>query len=80
MSKSPAGALIASIKAQMGDKPLGVVCLDTLNRSLVGSESKDEDMSAYIAAAGKIEESSGALSSSSTIVAWMLRAPGATRR
>ena len=51
-----ADALIASMRAQMGDKPLGVVCLDTLNRSLVGSESKDEDMSAYIAAAGKIEE------------------------
>jgi hypothetical protein len=33
--------LIASIKEQT-TKP-GVVCLDTLNRSLVGSESKDED-------------------------------------
>lgn len=53
---SDADALIASIKTQMGNKPIGVVCLDTLNRSLVGSESKDEDMSAYIAAAGKIEE------------------------
>jgi hypothetical protein len=51
--------LIADIKAQ-GVKP-GVVCLDTLNRSLVGSESKDEDMSAYIAAAGKIEEAFGCL-------------------
>jgi len=49
-----AGALIASIRAQ-GVHP-DVVCLDTLNRSLVGSESKDEDMSAYVAAAGKIEE------------------------
>jgi hypothetical protein len=48
------GALIADIKAQ-GVNP-GIVCLDTLNRSLVGSESKDEDMAAYIAAAGKIEE------------------------
>ena len=38
-----------------------VVCLDTLNRSLVGSESKDEDMSGYIAAAGKIEEEFGCL-------------------
>jgi AAA domain len=54
-----AGALIASIKAQ--DVEPGVVCLDTLNRSLVGSESKDEDMSAYIAAAGKIEEAFGCL-------------------
>jgi len=49
-----ADALIASIKAQ-GVKP-DVICLDTLNRSLVGSESRDEDMTAYIAAAGKIEE------------------------
>jgi hypothetical protein len=56
-----AGALIASIKAQLGDNPPGIVCLDTLNRSLVGSESKDEDMSAYIAAAGKIEEKFGCL-------------------
>jgi hypothetical protein len=42
-----AAALIASIKMR-GINP-GAVCLDTLNRSLVGSESKDEDMSAYIA-------------------------------
>jgi hypothetical protein len=54
-----ADALIASIRAQ-GVVP-GVVCLDTLNRSLVGSESKDEDMSGYIAAAGKIEEEFGCL-------------------
>jgi hypothetical protein len=54
-----ADALIASIKLQ-GINP-GAVCLDTLNRSLVGSESKDEDMSAYIAAAGKIEEAFGCL-------------------
>jgi hypothetical protein len=54
-----ADALIASIKMQ-GINP-GAVCLDTLNRSLVGSESKDEDMSAYIAAAGKIEEAFGCL-------------------
>ena len=56
-----ADALIASIKAQMGDLKPGVVVIDTLNRSLVGSESKDEDMSAYIAAAGKIEEQFGCL-------------------
>jgi hypothetical protein len=54
-----ADPLIASIKAQ-GHSP-NVVCLDTLNRSLVGSESKDEDMTAYIAAAGKIEEAFGCL-------------------
>jgi hypothetical protein len=33
-----------------------IVTLDTLNRSLVGSESKDEDMSAYIAIADRIRE------------------------
>jgi hypothetical protein len=56
-----ADALIASIEAQLGDERPGVVFLDTLNRSLVGSESKDEDMAAYIAAAGKIEEKFGCL-------------------
>ena len=39
----------------------GVVFIDTLNRSLVGSESKDEDMARYLAAAGKIEEKFGCL-------------------
>jgi hypothetical protein len=32
------------------------VFIDTLNRSLAGSESKDEDMAAYLAAAAKIEQ------------------------
>src|SRR4029078_2831686 len=36
--------------------PPGLVFIDTLNRSLQGSESKDEDMAAYLAAAGKIEK------------------------
>ena len=49
--------LIADIKKQTGDRPPRVVCLDTLNRSLVGSENKDEDMSAYIRAADAIRES-----------------------
>jgi hypothetical protein len=50
-------ALIACIETQLGaaTKP-GAVFIDTLNRSLVGSESKDEDMAAYLAAAGKIEQ------------------------
>jgi hypothetical protein len=33
-----------------------VVVIDTMNRSLVGSESKDEDMAAYIKAADTIRE------------------------
>jgi AAA domain len=56
-----ADVLIKSIEDQLGAVKPGVVFLDTLNRSLVGSESKDEDMAAYIAAAGKIEEKFGCL-------------------
>ena len=48
------GLLIASIKAQLGKNLPGVLFLDTLNRSLVGSESKDEDMARYLAAAEKV--------------------------
>jgi hypothetical protein len=48
------GLLIASIKAQLGENLPGVLFLDTLNRSLVGSESKDEDMARYLAAAEKV--------------------------
>jgi hypothetical protein len=46
--------LIADIREQTGE--VGAVCLDTLNRSLVGSENKDEDMTKYIAAADAIRE------------------------
>jgi hypothetical protein len=49
-----AGELIASIKAQLGTALPGVIFLDTLNRSLVGSESKDEDMARFLAAAEKV--------------------------
>lgn len=59
-------ALIAEISDQLGFAgPLdtidltnapAVVVIDTLNRSLAGSESKDEDMSAYIQAADAIRE------------------------
>jgi hypothetical protein len=50
------GELIASIKAQLGADLPGVLFLDTLNRSLVGSESKDEDMARFLAAAEKVAE------------------------
>ena len=50
-------ALIASIRAK-GVVP-SVVAIDTLNRSLVGSESKDEDMAAYVRAAEAIREAFG---------------------
>jgi hypothetical protein len=45
--------LIADIKEQSA-KP-AIVVVDTLNRSLVGSESSDEDMAAYLQAANAIE-------------------------
>lgn len=43
--------LVVDIKAQIGSVMPGIVFIDTLNRSLVGSESKDEDMGRYLAAA-----------------------------
>jgi hypothetical protein len=45
--------LIADIQAQ-SVKP-GVIVIDTLNRSLNGSESSDEDMAAYLRAADAIQ-------------------------
>lgn len=49
-------ALIASIRGRLGDVKPGVICLDTVNRSLTGSESSDEDMSAYIRAADALRD------------------------
>lgn len=49
-------ALIKVIRDSLGDVPPAVVALDTLNRSLHGSESSDEDMSAYIQAADAIRD------------------------
>jgi hypothetical protein len=52
-----ASKLVADIKAQLGDGITpGLVVLDTLNRSLVGSESKDEDMAKYLAAADLVAD------------------------
>ncbi len=48
--------LIAAIKGKLGDATPVAVVLDTLNRSLIGSESSDEDMSAYVTAADAIRE------------------------
>ena len=51
--------LIADIAAQLGEvKPVAVV-LDTLNKSLVGSENKDVDMGAYVRAAEAIRDRFG---------------------
>ncbi len=48
--------LIASIRECMGETYPVSVTLDTLNRSLAGSESSDEDMTAYLNAADAIRE------------------------
>jgi hypothetical protein len=48
------GELIAAIR-NVNQVPVAVV-LDTLNRSLVGSESSDEDMSAYVRATDAIRD------------------------
>jgi RecA-family ATPase len=48
--------LIAAIRATLTESPPVVVVLDTLNRSLVGSESSDTDMSNYVRAADAIRD------------------------
>jgi AAA domain len=48
--------LIADIGAQLGDRHPAILIVDTLNRSLAGSESSDEDMGNYVKAADKIRE------------------------
>jgi AAA domain len=48
--------LIDAIGAKLGDTKPAAIVLDTLSRSLHGSESSDEDMSAYIRAADAIRE------------------------
>ena len=48
-------ALIGSVRAQLPEGAMPVaVAIDTLNRSLAGSESSDEDMSAYVRASDAI--------------------------
>jgi AAA domain len=48
--------LIADISTQLGDVKPVAVFLDTLNKSLVGSENKDVDMGAYVRAAEAIRD------------------------
>jgi len=52
--------LIDEIEAQTTDNPPVLIVIDTLNRSLSGSESRDEDMGAYIKAADAVREAFGA--------------------
>jgi AAA domain len=53
------GDLISSIREDLGAVCPVAVVIDTLNRSLVGSESDDRDMAAYIRAADAIGEAFG---------------------
>jgi hypothetical protein len=48
--------MIADFKYVLGDRVPAIVVLDTLNKSLFGSESKDTDMANYIRAAEAIIE------------------------
>jgi hypothetical protein len=49
-------AFLADLRVQLSDeKPVAVV-IDTLNRSLAGSESDDKDMAAYVRAADAIRD------------------------
>jgi RecA-family ATPase len=48
--------VVADITLQFGDRPIRAITIDTLNRSLKGSESKDDDMAAYVRAATLLAE------------------------
>jgi hypothetical protein len=48
--------LIADIRSKLGDIVPAAVVIDTLNRSISGSESDDRDMRAYLSAADMIRE------------------------
>jgi hypothetical protein len=50
-----ADALIDDIEAELGASAPAVVVIDTLNRTINGSESKDEDMGRFIKAADTIQ-------------------------
>jgi hypothetical protein len=47
---------VQDIRQQLRDTRPAAVCIDTLNRSLEGSESSDKDMAAYIRAADAIRD------------------------
>ena len=54
-----APALVREFREQLGDRRPSVVVLDTLNRSLAGSESSDKDMTLYVKAAEEIRKAFG---------------------
>jgi hypothetical protein len=49
-------ALIEDIRRQVAPDVPAAVCIDTLNRSLAGSENSDKDMASYIKAADAIRD------------------------
>jgi hypothetical protein len=51
-----ADELIADIRAEIGADRYVAIVIDTLNRSIAGSESRDEDMGAYVKAADRLRE------------------------
>jgi hypothetical protein len=55
-----AAELIADIRSGIGAEHCAAIVIDTLNRSIPGSESRDEDMSAYVKAADLLREAFGA--------------------
>jgi len=48
--------LIADVRAEIDGDHCAVIVIDTLNRSIAGSESRDEDMGAYVKAADRLRE------------------------
>src|SRR5215831_925646 len=49
-------SVVADIVIQFDGRPIKIITIDTLNRSLHGSENKDEDMARYIRAAVLLAE------------------------
>ena len=54
-----AQAVVRDFKEQLRDTVPAVVVLDTLNRSLSGSESNDKDMTLYVKAAEEVRRAFG---------------------
>jgi KaiC/GvpD/RAD55 family RecA-like ATPase len=48
--------LIADVQAAIGEEHCAAVVIDTLNRTIAGSESRDEDMGCYVKAADHLRE------------------------
>ena len=51
-----ANDLIGDIRAAIGADSCAMIVIDTLNSSIAGSESRDDDMSAYVKAADRLRE------------------------